>query len=369
MKGEIVWFYASDLAFEADRKKAEAAFASGHGYQKFAQLKRAPEGIAIYSPLIIDVRETALAPEQACGKAFRLFSKAKLFQVGAVSVEIRMPFDSLSIEEIGSVRDQCESPSGAVKRLASEIAADVLTRGKSCFTRPHAEPGVFESYSAICISHPEGMEDGAERWLHANRSRIAALLIGETTPESLSDQQIAETIRASYSFNRSDIAVVYWDSMLIVDDPAEYEELLYTVEVSNLQLCELRTHDEMVEHAIERSYLDLDRYGKMPAILGTPSRLARLLREEMMDLARIADEILNLSKFFGDWHLARIYEGLRSRFHLAEWEAQLERKLKVVNSLYGLMEQEVNNRRMLVLEVMIVLLFLADIVFVVLAKL
>jgi hypothetical protein len=128
-------------------------------------------------------------------------------------------------------------------------------------------------------------------------------------------------------------------------------------------MAELRTHDELLERAVDRAYLDLDRYYARPSLFRAPVRLAHSLREERIDLARMADEILNLSKYFGDWYLARIYQGLSNRFHLAEWEAQLERKLRTVDSLYGLIASEMSDRKMIVLEFAIVLLFILDIVF------
>ena len=41
------------------------------------------------------------------------------------------------------------------------------------------------------------------------------------------------------------------------------------------------------------------------------------LREIRIDMARFNDELPNTTKFFGDWHLARIYEKLSARFHLS----------------------------------------------------
>jgi hypothetical protein len=153
--------------------------------------------------------------------------------------------------------------------------------------------------------------------------------------------------------------------MLILDPAAEYEELLYTAEVANLQMAELRAHDDVLERTIDRAYDDLERQSRRPALFRTPARLVHDLREQRIELARMADEILNLSKYFGDWHLARIYEGLGRRFHLAEWQQQLERSLRTVDALYEMITREIAERRMLILEIMIVLLFVLDVIIIV----
>jgi uncharacterized Rmd1/YagE family protein len=87
----------------------------------------------------------------------------------------------------------------------------------------------------------------------------------------------------------------------------------------------------------------------------------RELREIRVDLARFSDELSNITKFFGDWHLARLYENISARFHLADWHRTIDEKLKTLDDLYQLLNQDRTNRWMLTLEVTIVLLFIIDI--------
>jgi uncharacterized Rmd1/YagE family protein len=90
--------------------------------------------------------------------------------------------------------------------------------------------------------------------------------------------------------------------------------------------------------------------------------MLRELRELRIDLARFSDELSNITKFFGDWHLARIYENISARFHLADWHKTLDGKLKTLDDLYQLLNHDRTNRWMLGLEITIVLLFVIDLV-------
>jgi uncharacterized Rmd1/YagE family protein len=81
-----------------------------------------------------------------------------------------------------------------------------------------------------------------------------------------------------------------------------------------------------------------------------------------VDLARLSDELSNITKFFGDWHLARIYKGLADRFHLADWHRTIDEKLNTLGDLYQMLRGEQTNRAMLVLELTIVLLFIIDLI-------
>jgi hypothetical protein len=83
-------------------------------------------------------------------------------------------------------------------------------------------------------------------------------------------------------------------------------------------------------------------------------------------MARLSDELSNITKFFGDWHLARIYENISARFHLGDWHKTIDGKLKTLDDLYQLLHHDQSNRWMLILEVTIVLLFVIDLVILVL---
>ena len=150
-----------------------------------------------------------------------------------------------------------------------------------------------------------------------------------------------------------------WDAALIVDRPENFDETLYIMELANLQLAELEAYDRLLDGVIDKSYRDLGDRRPHGDVL-------RELRDIRIDLARFTDELSNITKFFGDWHLARIYEKISSRFHLGDWHRSVEGKLKTLDDLYQILKHDQNNRVMLWLEIGIVLLFIIDLVILVL---
>jgi hypothetical protein len=86
------------------------------------------------------------------------------------------------------------------------------------------------------------------------------------------------------------------------------------------------------------------------------------LRELRIDLARISDELSNITKFFGDWHLAKTHRSLADRFHLGDWQRVIIEKTRTLDSLYQILLQNRFNTWMFVLEVTIVLLFIIDLI-------
>jgi hypothetical protein len=186
---------------------------------------------------------------------------------------------------------------------------------------------------------------------------VAALLTQEPDIARLSEQEATESTSRYLSYYEDDLVVIDWDAALLVDDRSEFDESLYIMELANLQLAELEAYDRLLDDSLERSYRDL----RIQRMRSQGDVLAEL-REIRIDLARFSDELSNITKFFGDWHLARLYESIASRFHLADWHRTINEKLKTLDNLYQLLKHDQTNRWMLILEVTIVLLFIVDLV-------
>jgi hypothetical protein len=131
------------------------------------------------------------------------------------------------------------------------------------------------------------------------------------------------------------------------------------MELANVQLAELEAYDRLLDAAVERSYRDVSSR-RFRSFQNT--RVQRELREIRIDLARLSDELSNITKFFGDWHLARIYQSLSARFHLADWHRTIDDKLKTLDDLYQLLRAEQNNKILLILEASMAVLFVIDLV-------
>jgi hypothetical protein len=186
---------------------------------------------------------------------------------------------------------------------------------------------------------------------------VASLLTQEPDVDHLSRQEADESTGRFLSYYERDLVVIDWDAALLIDERQNFDETLYVMELANLQLAELEAYDRILDNSLERAYRDL---GLRRSRGG--AGILRELREIRIDLARFSDELSNITKFFGDWHLARIYENISARFHLAEWHRTIDDKLQTLADLYQLLNHDQTNRWMLILEVTIVLLFIIDLV-------
>jgi hypothetical protein len=355
--GEVVYLYAFDVAYEMSRQPITHLLGQPVEPFQVDTDKRIPRHQLFYRPQMVRLPAVERIGPQGPVQLERV---VKVLPVGAISLTIRIPFAVDRIEDLVAYHD-LQLDSGSLNDEARLLAEQVRRALEPFCLRPVPQLPDEEAYTVFCVRAPllnsEGLAVNAERWLQAHRREVAALLTQETDIEQLSRQEAEESTGRSLSYYRNDLVVIDWDAALIVDEPADFDETLYVMELANLQLAELEAYDRMLDLALERSYRDLSKRSLRGRV-----HVLQEVKELRIDLARLSDELSNITKFFGDWHLARVYEAIAARFHLADWHHTIEEKLKTLDELYQLLKHDQDNRWMLILETTIVLLFIIDLV-------
>src|SRR6266850_2570022 len=141
----------------------------------------------------------------------------------------------------------------------------------------------------------------------------------------------------------------------ILFDP-EGEDVRDVIEFANTQLLEMRFLDQQLDDALERAY---DSLLGRPARLWGPGQLGpdlRRLARMQLDSAILFEQVTNALKLVGDQFLARVYSLASRRFHLAEWDASISRKLQTIDGIYAKMTDRATSRRTEMLEWIIIVL-------------
>jgi hypothetical protein len=356
-KGEVVYVYAFDVAYEMKREPVRELLGQPVAQFEVDADKRMPRHMFPYRPLM--VRMPPVERDCPMGRV-RCERVIKLLPVGAISITVRVPFDIEKIEDLVAYHD-LHYREGSLQDEVRSLAEEVRKELQPYYVRPVRDLADEEAYTVFCVESPLLAEDGsplnAESWWRANRRAVASLLTQEPEMDQLSRQEAEESTGRFLSYYQHDLVVIDWDAAFVMDEKRNFDETLYVLELANLQLAELEAYDRILDNSLERAYRDL---GSRP----TRGRAATLreLRVLRVDLARFSDELSNITKFFGDWHLARIYQNVSARFHLKEWHETIEGKLRTLGDLYQLLNHDQSNRWMLVLEITVVLLFVIDLV-------
>lgn len=347
--------FAFDVAYEMGKDRITELLGQKVAQFKVDGSKRSPR-----HPFFARPQMVTLPPMEWKGPQgpVAIQRAVKILPIGAISITISVPFAVDSLTELVPMHD-LDLGERTLHQEVRCLAEKVYSELRPYMLRPLEYLPEEEAYTVFCLETGPALGEAteAERWLEESQREVAALLTQESEVEMLSDQEAAESTCRYLSYYRNDLIVLDWDAALLIDEPDDFAEALYVLELANLNLAELEAYDRLLDRALERSYRDMrDR-----SYRGRRETLHEL-RELRIDMARYNDELNNITKFFGDWHLARVYEAISSRFHLPQWNKNIEAKLQTLDNIYQLLQHDQSNRWMLILETTIVLLFIIDLV-------
>jgi hypothetical protein len=210
------------------------------------------------------------------------------------------------------------------------------------------------------VFHIESFDQpfNANRFCLEQGRQVAQILRAER--QTLSDQEVEDAIAARISFGTDDLTVVDWNAALMID--REGEDVRAVLDFANVELLEMRYLDQRLDRALDQAYDTLSGPSfNLSRILGYSSAALRRVAELQVDNATLFEGVNNTLKLLGDQYLARVYRLVNRRFHLDEWDASILRKLQTLESIYEKMSGQAANRRMEILEWVIIILIAASI--------
>jgi hypothetical protein len=357
MKGEVVFYRLFDIGASVDldeiRRTVDMPFLSG----RILSERAAPRYARFAEPLLVylDQRtiDTNLGPLTAS-------IAVKLHGVGALAVVVRTPFEATSLRDLrpfATLRitsmEKEESLDAYCGRLVGRIIEDLVPFLHDAYD-VKVDP---EPYTIYCVSVTETpVRVIRTAW----RREVTALLANDPRPDAISDEEVEDTWRDWFSYYQDDLVVFEWDAALVIEPSATYEDTLTVFELANLQLLELRTYDAFLDRVVDKAYDDLEDLFARSSLLRSGHETVKELAEVRMDLAEASFQVDNISKLWGDWFLGKVYRACAKKFELDTWRRNVEEKMKDLSEIYEVAEAELEARRLLALEVLVVLLFVVD---------
>jgi hypothetical protein len=192
LQGEVAYIRAFDLAYDMKRQRVPRLL--GQTVQDYAvgPSKPGPKQGFFYRPQMVVLPPTiypgSLGP-------LEVSMTVKIFNVGAVSIRVRTPFEASSLAELVgyyglSLTDR------SMEAEVIQVAEQVRRELEPHLVRPVPALGAGEDYTVFCLYQLPATERehrSAEAWLRENRRAVAALLTQEQDASRLSDQEAAES--------------------------------------------------------------------------------------------------------------------------------------------------------------------------------
>ena len=196
---------------------------------------------------------------------------------------------------------------------------------------------------------------------------VARLLVDATRP--LSDTARADLLSQRFSYFEDDLAVLTWNTALVVESAAEDTDVQYVLEFANAQLLELRFYDARLDAEIPAMYERITEARRGFHVLGRRfSRLLATLQSRVADATELVERVENSLKVTDDVFLARIYSAALETFGGGVWRRGIDRKLAILRETYGMLHAESQARRSEVLELVIVALIVMELVLAILRR-
>lgn len=354
--GELVHLFLYDLGGEVKVSDAARLLTSSTSPGRVETGKGAPPYVELTRPLVVRFPSRGIATTQGPLVAN---VEAHVYSIGAVGVTLRIPFSTPDLNGVKEFSQLRTTEGVTLDQIAREVAEGIAQVLRPALVETYLASVDPETYLVVVLTQTD--RPAKDLLLH-ERQTLAGIVAGERRPERLSAEEVLDNLRTWFSYYEDDLIVVDWDRALVIEPSGKYDDTLTVIETANLELLELRVYDRYLDTVLENAYNDLTRfYGR-----GGLFRSARNVQEELsnarIDLVRVTDTINNIGKIFGDYYLAKLHLGLAERFHLHEWETIVREKMATLNELYTLASHEVEHRRGVALEAMIVLLFVVDLV-------
>ncbi len=274
---------------------------------------------------------------------------AVIYDFGAISVSYRIPL----VGSFSSLLDLSENLEHNPLLLAdSRRRVETLLE---TIRRAVVKPNIADCVEEYAIFQIESLTTPCpvRELVTKYGQEIAQLLRAER--HTLSDEEVDDALICRIAFGPEDMTIIDWNAALVFDVDAD--DVLAVLEFANMELLEMRYLDQQLDKALDEAYEALSK---------SPWTKFRLLRSSSADLRRIAqlqvdsallfEGVNNALKLLGDQYLARVYRLISQRFHLAEWDASIMRKLQTLESIYEKISDQATTRRMEVLEWIIILL-------------
>jgi hypothetical protein len=350
--GSCYVVFAYDAARSIDLNKAEQHLRDTSARQVIHHKRRAPSYFE-YQPSPLRVSHDT-DPIKVARYAIRPSVEMTLYDFGAVAVCYSLPIAG-SFEDLLLLSDELYDNEALLTDSRLRVNQLLKLLGDAAIQANLA--AVVEDY---VIFHIELFTEPCEpQQLYAERRQeIAQILRAER--RVLSNQEVDDALAARISYSTEDVTIVDWNAALLID--REGDDVRAVLDFANVELLEMRYLDQQLDRALDQAYETLSKRSvDLPRIFGYYGTALRRVAELQVDNAILFEGVNNTLKLLGDQYLARVYRMVNRRFHLDEWDTSILRKLQTLESIYEKISDQASNRRMEVLEWVIIFLIAAEI--------
>jgi hypothetical protein len=358
--GQLLLYAIYDVADEADLVAVErvvrARSSAGDRISRL-QLDRQRTSITFANPPVtVRLGDRSLHLRQVDHAAS---THARIYDFGVLTVvwTVAIP-PHTSLAGLTELAEELGQLSGLLEGWMRDDAATAMELMQEGLVHP-ALRDIHESFTLFAISAFD--EPITATQLLATPETLA-LVVGDR--DRLSAQLRAELDAASFSYTDRDLVAIGYDQG-VVYDAVNAGDIAALLEFALAQVLELDYYDDLLDdrisHALETVKAARRRSGSRRRRPNVES-LRRELMVQHMDFVEVVERVTAAVKVTEDFYYATVYRGAMRTFRAEEVIDGINRKLDLMFRTYTMLADEVDIKKSLRLELIIVLLILAEIV-------
>ncbi len=279
---------------------------------------------------------------------------SKAYDLGVISIILEIPMSDLDLQSLESLSASIEESEEIDSECKSQLA-DVVTILKDSmdgFNISRFE----ETYTIFFIESFK--EDISAEGLVQNYD-VSRLMFYESKP--LGSKAKEELMSWRFSYYRDDMVLLNWDNALVIE-PSGSMEIPDILEFANAQFLELRYYDHIVDKELDSIYEIISAKGALSIWkIKKYEKFASDIMKTITELTDITEKIDTSLKVTEDVYYAKIYMAALKLFKVREWGESIKKKLDIASNVYDMLYSEISNKRIELLEFVIIILIALEI--------
>lgn len=353
--GSIFAYRIVDIGHEVDLVLAKKSLSSVVKSDIF-QFRRATKTVIIEEKPLIFYMETLEIDHD--NRRYHAQVVAKLWSFGALSVcfQIDVP-QSLGESELLSLANFL-SGDETLDRITNKYVSYLIDQIGNAIKKPMVWDQ-SEEY-LIFIETTSNRDDVRKKVQELIKGEFLYQLLSLEDKEKLSSQMKAPIVESTIQYSDADLVAIDWDSSYVISEN-DAHDICDVIEFANIQLLELRYFDNLLDKKINHLFKEI--MSASPGVFNQSyQRLNREASRLYLDTLEVVERVENSLKVIGDIYYARVYRIALNRLKINDWRSTIDRKLKSILDICEMNKAEIEGKRSVVLEIIIIVLIAIEVI-------
>lgn len=278
---------------------------------------------------------------------------AKFYEFGAISIIFKIYINDFDINQV--FRDFHEIlNSENIDNISQNYLKLVFEQYKSFFKKPFFY-GDYEDYAIIYILQ---FDKNLKSRDIISQIDIPKLLLGEKY--NLSRQLRDSILKNKFSYSDEDLVVLNWDTAFVYE-PDGIMDIPDLIEFANAQLLEFRYYDSYLDSVLDETYSAIEKFKGSFFEYAKYQKVLKKLLLLYNEITESKEMVVNSLKIFEDSYFARVYSKMLEILGVYSWQRSIESKERTLFEIYNFLNDQISNRRLELLEIIIILVIVLDI--------